>query len=221
MQLETSIKADFRSFEESLIERNLLIDSNPLLSLRSQQSTFLSWSNHAKLAYLFEDFSTIAQFKMMLAKRDFHFCMRDGGIFQIYYEIKGDRIRKHRLCYVPCPFHYAAEEWRGVSLDEIPDMMCAEDFITRTRLGSPVRFDFDSEMTDKKHAHSHFSFNKQTCRIPAYGPISLGHFFRFIMRYFYEINFDSDSCWEEIKPKRFERTLDGFVPHEFHMDTTW
>lgn len=221
MSLAKEIIAEFNGFRDSLIERDLLIDSNDLHQFNSKDRTILSWEKNAKLSYLFENYSTIAQFQMIMEKRDFNFCMYDGGIFQIFYDLREGDIFRHRLCYVPCPFHYSSDFWEGYSLSEIPEIMGTADFIAAARLSSPVRFDFDSVMTDKKHAHSHFSFNSQSCRIPAYGPISLGHFFRFIMRYFYELDFDSHSCWEDLKPKKFKRTLDNFIPHEFHIDTSW
>jgi hypothetical protein len=105
------------------------------------------------------------------------------------------------------------------SLSELPALFAAEELRSRLKLTSPVRFDYDSEFSDERHAHSHVSFNKDTCRIPAYGPISLGHFIRFILRYFYETEFASLEGWEELRPQLFVRTLPHPPPHELHFDT--
>jgi hypothetical protein len=210
---------EFQFFLDALTERELLIDCNSLVPRYSTEGTRISWSTTTGLSYLFTDYSTIEQYVEILNKRDFCLCFLDGGLIQIDYYIKDDEITFHRLCYVPCPFKYEASEWVDISLSDIPSMMNGSDLLRDTRLASPIRFDFDENVRDDKHAYSHVSINKQSCRIPAYGPISLGHFFRFVLRYFYEEHFDADMWWTELQPRLYSRTLEHPSPHEIYIES--
>lgn len=213
------IKEDYSVFIDSLTESGLLLDMNPLTAYESKSGMLLSWSASAGLSYLFTSYANINQYAELLNRRDFSVCLFDGGLIQIEYRIDKDGICGHRLCYVPCPFDFKPEEWEGISLAEVPYLMSEKELLANARLASPFRFDFDRKFTDEKHAHAHISVNKQTCRIPAYGPISLGHFLRFVMRYFYEESFDSASLGGELNPKLYTRTLPRPVPHELYVES--
>lgn len=220
MTKERRILDDFTLFLDELTERGLLIDGNPLIAFHFKNKTRLSWSTSANLAYLFTEHSSIEQYVEVLQRRDFSFCLFDGGLIQVDYTIEDDEVVAHRLCYIPCPFEYEPSQWLGIPLAEIPSMMSVGEFIKSARLSSPIRFDFDSEFSDEKHAHSHLTLNKQTCRIPAYGPISLGHFLRFILRYFYEPQFDAGNWLADVRPKLYTRTLPHPSPHEIHIESS-
>ncbi|MGZ5011799.1 MAG: DUF2290 domain-containing protein [Methylobacter sp.] len=217
--IASHILEEFQFFLDALIDRELLIDSNSLIIQSSERGTSISWSNSTGLSYLFSDYSNFEQYIEILNRRDFSLCFYDGGLIQINYFIADNQVKYHRLCYIPCPFKYEASDWTGISLSEIPSMMSESDLLRDTRLASPIRFDFDVSFTDEKHAHSHVSINKQSCRIPAYGPISLGHFFRFVLRYFYEDHFDADNSWAGLRPRLYSRTLNYPSPHEFHIES--
>lgn len=210
---------DYSLFTDALTEKELLIDANSLAQYQLEGCERISWSRYGNLAYLFTDYSTIEQYTQILNNRDFNFCFSDGGLVQIDYTIKADEVIKHRLCYIPCPFSYTPSEWPGISLSDIPSLMGADDFFRNAKLASPIRFDFDAEFKDEKHAHAHLTLNKQTCRIPAYGPVSLGHFFRFIVRYFYEETLEIGEWLAEIRPRLYSRTLEHPSPHEIHIDS--
>ena len=218
-ELGQRICENFQSFLDVLIERKLLIDSNQLLSTKSSKGTRLTWSTSTGLAYLFTDHASIEQYIEVLNRRDFNLCLYDGGLIQIDYFIEDDEIIRHRLCYIPCPFHYDPSDWEGIALSDIPSMMTATDLLKDAKLNSPIRFDFDAGFSDDKHAFSHLTLNKNSCRVPAYGPISLGHFFRFVLRYFYEDEFDLGIGWEEFRPKLYSRTLGYPSPHEMHIES--
>lgn len=217
--LERKLIEEFQQCLDLLTEQGMLIDSNPLVSRASSAGTGLSWSRASGLSYLFSEYASIEQYIEILNRRDFSFCLFDGGVVQVNYFLKGDEIISHRLCYVPCPFSYSPEEWDGVSLGDVPLLMDSSDFIKNARLASPIRFDFDAEFSDERHAHAHLSLNKSSCRVPAYGPVSMGHFFRFILRYFYEPQFAGGDGWSDIRPRLHCRTLSHPAPHELHIET--
>ena len=205
--------------QDELIGRKLLMDCCTLVPFESRQGTVLSWSGGAHLSYLFAEYSTLEHYQAILDLRDFCFCFSDGGLVQIRYEIQDRAIIRHRLCYFPCPFSFTYEDSEGISLAELPYLFSAEELRTRLRLATPIRFDFDAEFTDGHHAHSHFSINKESCRVPAYGPVSLGHFLRFVLRYFYETEFVGLGEWDVLKPRFYQRTLCYPSPHELHLES--
>ncbi|AYQ36685.1 hypothetical protein BLA9940_07002 [Burkholderia aenigmatica] len=213
------ITEDYKLFVDALTEKELLIDSNPLAQYQVEGCDRISWSRAGNLAYLFTDYSSIEQYVQVLNNRDFNFCFIDGGLAQIDYTIKGDEVIKHRLCYIPCPFSYNPADWPDIPLSDIPSMMGPEDFLRNAKLASPIRFDFDSKFQDERHAYSHVTLNKQTCRIPAYGPVSLGHFFRFVIRYFYEETVEMGEWLADVRPRLYSRTLEHPSPHEIHIDS--
>lgn len=210
----------YTQLQDLLVERELLIDSNRLVTVRSQAGTILSWSGSANLSYLFGEYTTLEHYLETLHRRDFSFVFSDGAIAQIFYKIEDDEISQHRLCYMPCPLSYEKEEWLGYSIDEIISALDFENLKSSLRMSSPVRFDFDSKFCDDRHAHSHVTFNKDSCRVPAYGAVSIGHFARFITRYFYEGAFDLRSDLEELRPMIYTRTLSHPITHELHFDTS-
>jgi hypothetical protein len=202
-----------------LTEQQLLIDSNPLCLETHQGFELLSWNNKANLSYLFGEYSTLDHYLKIIENRDFVFLFADGGVIQLYYKLERDTVSKHRLCYYPCPYAFDPQDWEGISISEIPSLMSAEDLIQNIRLATPIRFDFDANFSDDKHAHSHVTLNKDTCRVPAYGPISLGHFSRFIIRYFYEGQIPDGEDGINLSPTIYKRTL-GTPIHEMHFDTS-
>lgn len=218
-QLATKILAEYRAATDELVERELLIDSGQLIPFETQLRTMLSWSGGAHLSYLYGKFSTLEHYRAMLNQRDFCFCFADGGLVQIRYDIEDKEIVSHRLCYFPCPFSFDAQDSEGISLSDVPLLFSADELRSRLRLASPIRFDFDADIADARHAHSHVSINKESFRLPAYGPVSLGHFLRFILRYFYDTQFANLSEWEDLTPRLYQRTLQHPPPHEFHLDT--
>ena len=218
-QLAEQILRDYKWAMDELIERELLIDSNSLIPFVSHQRTVLSWSGDAHLSYLFDEYSNLDSYRAILDRRDFCFCFSDGGLVQIRYDIEDGSISSHRLCYFPCPFSFVPEDSEGIALAELPLLFNADELRFRIKLASPIRFDFDAELADDRHAHSHVSFNKESCRLPAYGPVSLGHFLRFVLRYFYETEFSALNEWEDLKPRLYRRTLPYPPPHELHLET--
>lgn len=213
------ILREYSEVLDELIDRELLVDSTALIPFESREGTMLSWADGAHLSYLFGDHSVIEHYRAILDQRDFCLCFIDGGLIQIQYEITDRAITRHRLSFFPCPFVFLPDETQGISLSDLPLLFSADELRSRIRLSSPIRFDFDSEIEDDRHARSHVTFNKASCRLPAYGPISLGHFCRFVLRYFYEKEFVDLDDWEDVRPRFYGRTLPYQSPHEFHLET--
>lgn len=220
---------DHNGLMDRLTEEQLLVDANPLEitehedqtgSGRPFRTTSLSWAGASGLAYLMDEYASIDQYINIVKRRDFNFCIYDGSLVQIYYQVTAESIVKHRLCFIPCPFLYPREELVGLGLADIPELMSDGEMKTGIRLCSPIRFDFDANFCDDKHTHSHVTLNQSSCRVPAYGPISLGHFIRFVFRYFYEDVFHTSNWWHNFTPRVYNQTLGIPFPHEFHLKSS-
>lgn len=220
---------DYNDLMDSLITADLLIDANPLEVQEFEfvedsgeriRKTDLTWAGASGLSYLMAEHASIEHYIEIVKRRDFNFCLYDGSLIQIHYQITNDGVVKHRLCFVPCPFSYSKEDQLGLGLSDIPELMSESDMRRDIRLSSPIRFDFDAKFCDDKHSHSHVTMNQSTCRLPAYGPVSLGHFIRFIFRYFHEEQFEASDWWQKFFPRVYTRTLANPFPHEFHLQSS-
>lgn len=205
---------------ESLSRRGLLRDARPLIPFEYGRSTVLSWDRAPKLSYLFETFTSLDHYCTILDKQDFSICFIDGGVVQITYVVSNGEISSHRLCYFPCPFSFDPKDLEHFALSELPATFTSDELRAEIRLVTPIRFDFDIDTLDERHSHSHITINQDSCRVPAYGPVSLGHFFNFILRYFYESEFSSPFAWEGPRPRITRRTLSHPAPHELHVESS-
>ncbi|MCG8911436.1 DUF2290 domain-containing protein [Pseudomonas sp. DP-17] len=219
-KIATEIAHGYSLLQETLIEKGLVIDANNLVRTETRESISLCWASAPNLSYLFGGHTTIDHYIETLERRDFNFAFIDGGIMQIFYKIENEEITKHRLCYVPCPIDYKKEEWEGYTIDEVLSLQDNKSLRESIKMASPVRFDFDLNFRDEKHEHSHVTINKDSCRVPAYGAISLGHFARFILRYFYETEISIEADLNEVRPTLYRRTLPHEMSHELHFDTS-
>lgn len=215
------LQRDYAAVFDELVERGLLRDFNRFSAHKTQYSSTLSWTGNPQLSYLFGDYSSLEHYQLILRNRDYCFCFSDGGVVQMLYIVGPKGITYHRLCYFPCPFDFSLDEVGEISLEEFPLLFNADELRQRIRLGSPLRFDFDAEFGDERHANSHLTVNKASCRVPVFGPVSPGHFLRFVLRYFYESEIEIDSVEKCSKPRFYNRTLSHPPPHEVYMDTAF
>jgi hypothetical protein len=168
---------------------------------------------------LFGEFSRLTGYLQSIERREYNFCLSDGAFIQIYYQIEGDEIARHRLCYHPCPFDIEQSEAEEFSLLDFCDLLDAEELRSRLRLVSPIRFDFDSRLADARHHYSHVTTLKSSCRIPAYGPVSVGHFLRFVLSHFYQEHF-SEASLEDLEAIMYVRTLHAPPGHEMFFESS-
>lgn len=151
-----------------------------------------SWDSHATV----EDeepededdtvpFACIREYLRFLRSGQYTLVLFDGALIQVAYSFDRGNLKRHRICYYPCPVDL---DFRGsdyVDFYEIIEATIETDSLERIRLRSPLRFDFDIDAAKTDHPASHLHLNREATRIPVYGPISIGHFARFISRHFY------------------------------------
>lgn len=217
--------SELRSFSSLLSEAGLAIDCNEAVvksyydNKIKQYCHSLNWGSDKGLSYLFGDFLTVSKYIEVLNRRDYNYLLSDYSILQlaVTFDDKGN-FRDHRYCYLPSPIDFSEAVTYGIPPVDYIQEMDPVDLIDNFRMVTPIRFDFDSEFVDSKHAHSHLTLNKDACRIPGYGPVSLGHFLKFVFRYFYENHFGAID-WEEVSQNVKLRTHSDIARHEFFFET--
>src|SRR5438128_3854340 len=63
-----------------------------------------------------DDLGTIAEYRSLLARRQFTCVLGDGASLQLSYELQRDAILTYRLCFYPCPIQlvgYQGEAGQG------------------------------------------------------------------------------------------------------------
>jgi hypothetical protein len=123
--------------------------------------------------------------------------LTDGALLQVSYTFDRDDVIGHRLCYYPCPLVLKPEisdfingfddqladelDAQRSALNESTDVESGFDL----RLRGPLRFDFDVQSAGPNHSASHLHLLHDESRWPICGPLSIGHFVRFVFRHFY------------------------------------
>lgn len=187
-----------------LLEKELAQDTNSP-SIRSQGDIQeITWSGAPKSGLISGSFATLAEYLIVIKNRQFNCSLIDGGVFQFNYFFDNDDLIKQRLCYFPCPIEITEDEVNkiqpGDDFVSLFQMLLTEELdlirksILHSRQGekmpnfffrTPIRFDYDPFSQAHGHSASHLHINKPACRWPVFGPISLGHFIRFVFKMFY------------------------------------
>ena len=90
----------------------------------------------------------------------------------------------------------------------IKDKINAQISANDLGMKSPIRFDYSIEKTRIKiHSISHFHLNFSHTRIPVFGPLSVGHFGRFVCKYFYPKYWIEYLKNESVGLKHLQRTV--------------
>lgn len=157
------------------------------------------------------EFGDIVEYMEVLGNRRFVCLLRDGATLEISYAFDGDVLISHRLCFQPCPVTFMQDELdligEGFSINEIVGLSLEGEWRTRLRLKSPIRFDYDLRAAAVDHPASHLHISSGGCRIPVFGPLSIGHFVRFVFRHFYPELWRSDLTLRGWKMTKLSRSI--------------
>jgi hypothetical protein len=188
-----------------MLENGIAIDSNPAVIREVRHEKIVTWASAP--SSLFDatsaQFATIAEYRGIISGRQYHCMLADGSVLQFGYLFHDEDLIKHRLCFYPCPFIFSP-------LD-IQDIQPGDDFVALfdiylerelqkmqealgtsfsgqvmdLRMRTPIRFDYDPAAQRENHAASHLHLLKEESRWPVFGPLSVGHFVRFVFKHFY------------------------------------
>jgi len=175
-----------RNLLNLLLESEIAIIINPVVEERFVQRTRVTWRAPGSAIGLMSssDFATVAEYRNFVDAQMYSAVLYDGAIVQISYDFRGNDLVGHRLCYYPCPFDMDPELVRSEPLGDLIELY-KENSETITNLRSPCRFDYDEQNAEPEHPAVHMHIVKAKCRWAVSGPLSVGHFIRFIFRHFY------------------------------------
>lgn len=180
-----TVKNELDALLASLIERGIADDQNfPALRQLSTDGWEVSFdgAEHVSLAMGDSDYSEI--YRELSEKRSYNVKLIDGGLLQIMYLFKDDRLVRHRLAYYPSP---------NLSPFQMePDAYLRDelflDIVSRRIVPFPLRFDFDEAgAEDVIHPGCHLTLGDvKDCRIPVSAPLTPRWFIEFVLRNFYQ-----------------------------------
>lgn len=163
----------------------LVFDSrNHEIYQKANQLVEVSWGNDG-FVLKNEAFSTISEYCSLVDNKQYSIMLSDGSLIQISYNLKRNKVVKHRLCWYPAPVSLDVSILEESSasdyiLDKMSDASI-DEFIIR----SPIRFDYDPKEASETHPESHMHISNENCRIPVRTPLCLRKFIKFIVSNFY------------------------------------
>lgn len=132
----------------------------------------------------------------LVNNRVYNIKMIDGALIQMKYKFKDNKIEKHRLAFFPSP-HLPIYQNNPNSYMEDNIYM---DICEKGIVAVPLRFDFDDSIDDYGekvakpviHPISHLTIGQyKNCRIPVTSALTPYQFIEFIIRNFYNKDFES------------------------------
>ncbi len=168
-----------------LVELGLCDEQNfPAIQTRgSETSITVSGSPNFSIALRNLEYKRI--YEELDRSRSFNMRMLDGGLVQLLYTFKNNRVDSHHLAYFPSPDLEAFQNDPDVYLEE----HIYADILAKNIVPFPIRFDFDlaeNKHIDVVHPKAHLTLGQyKNCRIPVVAPLSPVAFIRFLLRNFY------------------------------------
>lgn len=160
------------------------------------------------------DISYQEMWSKMNTNNQFTCRMIDGGLITFLYtfDSKQKGLIKSRLSFFPC---YDLPNLDEAKKDYQDDRLYL-DIFQKTAYPSSLRFDYDPfAFKDVNHPKSHLTLGQfSNCRIPVYGPLTPYNFINFIIRNFYNSEYED---WCKVvsqipnKDFSFSQTI---TPHE-------
>jgi hypothetical protein len=205
----SSLRREVERLVTALLRANLAIEAQAVISTSSGNRQAISWGGGRGSSISSEiPSATIAEYRRLLRDGEYSCVLTDGSLLQLSFVLERESIVKHRMVYFPCPLVFEKDELDVVgelSFTELFELALSEEFaldsdamdpdsypdIGRLRLRAPLRFDFDLEAMRVGHPGSHLHLSDESVRWAIFGPLSVGHFVRFVFRHFYP------SVWAE------------------------
>lgn len=187
-----NVRQDISAFASYLLEKGLAIGYHgPVVKTYGALSYVSShWQPEVNIDDENEEsdesrFASVREYLFFLQEGSYTIVLFDGALIQTAYAFERGKLTRHRLGYYPCPVEldFRGEDYENF-VEVVEDKLAQKDlesFLCR----SPIRFDFDSDAAREGHPASHVHMNSTDTRVPVYGPVSFGHFAKFIFRNFY------------------------------------
>ncbi len=205
--------SELRNILDYLLNENIAIFVNPIVEARGR----VSWQASSSEPFILERSSpSCSDYRHWVRNGMYSAILFDGSLLQCSFRYGGPILVEHRLCWVPAPFAFDAEELLTESLTDLLDLHLdgsPNDVVLRT----PIRFDFDLDSARPGHPASHLTLNFATCRIACRAPVRLGRFLEFVFSHFYPEIWDNDGYLQQLPRSGHETTLSDEERNGTHL----
>lgn len=210
----SSVRGEIARLVTDLLDKRLaLLGGTPVLRTEAASQYVVTWATGAESLRRGvppgTPFGNMGEYIWLLGTGNYTCLLYDGALLQLAFTFKRADIIRHRLCYYPCPLeseHKFVDPETDIvaelltALEREADRLGLEDAEALVmepledawlRLRSPMRFDFYLHEEGRNHSRCHVHIGDNECRVPVFGPLSVGDFVRFVFRNFYP------AIWEE------------------------
>jgi len=163
-------------------------------------------------------FASVGEYLLFLQEGSYTLVLFDGALIQTAYAFERGRLTRHRLGYYPCPIDLDFRDGDYENFVEVVEDKLAKNNLKSLNCRSPLRFDFDSEAAREGHPASHVHMNSPDARVPAYGPVSFGHFAKFIFRNYYSEVWQGHEKLREWPARFWSRTVTIEEQRQIYFD---
>ena len=224
------VLTDLKRLVKDLAENDLAVDYRFPQQIRDGPNSLIGWGKlPSKHPYWSSNPNRVSSYIRQVKERQYTCVLSDGSLLQLTYEFTWNSLTRHRLCYFPCPVVILEGELQPADdLIEIVELLLEDGLPKqgngnnedeeRLALRTPVRFDFDSVAARAGHPSSHCTLNGSGCRIPVFGPLSIGDFVSFVFKHFYPELWGSNECLRTWTPEHHSRTITATEDFELHFE---
>lgn len=155
-----SLRQEVENCLDLMNRMGICLVHNPVVCEQSGRKSRVTWRAPEGLSDTLSNefhFASIEEYCCHLRNQAFSAVLFDGAILQVSFDFFHNRLVGHRLCFYPCPFNIAPEDFDGEPILDVVELFKVAA-IDRLALRSPVRFDYDPRNANDGHpsVHAHF-----------------------------------------------------------------
>jgi hypothetical protein len=195
----TEARSEIARLVVALLDANAVIDVNTATLRRRGNDTLVTWPAAGDTSLSDQVFASLQEYRRFVIDRQYTALLTDGALIQISYTFNQNEVVAQRFCYYPCPLIINPGDLES-DFPELFDLYLLEELDSqksnlsdaaiadpslRLRLRGPMRFEYDIRNAGPGHAASHLHVLLEDSHWPIFGPLSIGHFVRFVFRRFY------------------------------------
>lgn len=229
MTTPSSVQRQVESALVTLLRLELAVETRPVVQTHPEPEVVrVKWApgdaSPSEESPFQKTLGSIPEYLGFLNAGEFSCVLQDGALIQVSYDVRRQAIRRHRLLYYPCPFSLSEHDIGSSgdvaeTVEQMADgLRLGEDWdLHSLKLQGPMRFDFDALERKPLHEHSHVHLANDDSRIPLFGPLGVGQFFRFILQSFYSKTWLEEQLARDWPFEHHGYTLDPALESDLHF----